>query len=176
MKRKPYGRRGPYASRRPIAERFWERVDKSDEGGCWLWTGTKDRHGYGRLTVADDHATTKAHRVAWELTHGAVPAGLSVLHKCDTPACVRPSHLFVGTQTDNMKDAAQKGRLRLPKQRFGADHPNSKLTSDQAREVYQPVRAGHSKNQLSKQFGVDRNVIRNIAARRSYVAATEEVA
>jgi hypothetical protein len=97
------------ARRRPLAERFWSHVDTSGE--CWLWTGGGNIHGYGKLRLGNKHLA--AHRVAWELTNGAIPDGLSVLHKCDVRACVRPEHLFLGTQQDNMRDCANKGRQAL---------------------------------------------------------------
>lgn len=92
---------------RTIAERFWSKANKTET--CWLWTGFTVR-GYGRFAVSTKRPAEKAHRFAWELTHGPVPAGMHVLHRCDVPGCVRPSHLFLGTHADNMADAKQKGR------------------------------------------------------------------
>ena len=91
-----------------FARRFWEKVRMGD--GCWNWTGCLDSKGYGQLT---DCRTGKkkhslAHRVAWELMHGPIPPGLRVLHSCDNPPCVR--HLFLGTQSDNIRDCVNKGR------------------------------------------------------------------
>ena len=94
----------------PIHLRFWRRVSKSD-AGCWLWMGSKDGGGYGTIATARGHAPAKAHRVAWEMRHGPIPEGMTVCHTCDTPACVNPEHLFVGTQRDNMRDCATKGRV-----------------------------------------------------------------
>jgi hypothetical protein len=92
-----------------IADRFWSKVDKApSSNGCWLWTATKDRRLYGRFW--NDGNRFGAHRTAWELTRGPIPPGLYVLHHCDTPPCVNPEHLFIGTQTDNMRDMAAKGR------------------------------------------------------------------
>jgi hypothetical protein len=92
--------------KRPLDVRFWEKVMKTD--GCWLWTASMDRHGYGQFCAGG--RPKKAHRVAWFLTHGAWPT--NALHRCDTPACVRPDHLFEGTKADNTADMMLKGRHR----------------------------------------------------------------
>lgn len=84
---------------------LWSNVEKTD--GCWLWRGATNNRGYG--VVRWNGSARLAHRVAWLVANGAEPDGL-VCHRCDTPLCVRPDHLFVGTQTDNMRDAAAKGR------------------------------------------------------------------
>lgn len=100
------GKRGPLAGI-AIEDRFWPYVEKTD--GCWLWTGRKNRDGYGYVSI--DSKPVGAHRIAYSLNVGAIPDGLFVLHRCDTPPCVNPSHLFLGTNTDNMRDASGKGRL-----------------------------------------------------------------
>ena len=89
--------------------RFWTMVQKSLEpGGCWLWTGSMSTDGYGAYTRKPYKS---AHRGSWEIHYGAIPVGVSVLHRCDVRACVRPEHLFLGTQRDNMQDASEKGRI-----------------------------------------------------------------
>jgi hypothetical protein len=90
----------------PVAPRFWAKVKVTEY--CWLWTGAL-RNGYGRF---GSPPYRYAHRVAWELTNGS-PGDLKVLHKCDNPKCVRPDHLFLGTQRDNIRDRAQKGRTAV---------------------------------------------------------------
>lgn len=89
-------------------EKFWSQVEKTDS--CWRWTGRTKRHffGYGVFRFYGRNVNT--HRVSWILTHGEIPNGLCVLHKCDVPECVNPDHLFLGTHADNCKDRHAKGR------------------------------------------------------------------
>src|SRR3990172_4237019 len=90
---------------------FWAKVNKSD--GCWTWTASKRKFGYGAFVWADSEGRIiqgRAHRFSYELHHGPIPLGICVLHKCDNPACVRPSHLFLGTRADNNFDMLSKGR------------------------------------------------------------------
>ena len=93
-----------------IEDRFWKKVEPEPNSGCWLWMGTQDRYGQFRIGGRNGHQVG-AHRVAWMLANGLIPMGVHVLHRCDIPTCVNPSHLFLGTRKDNMQDAARKGRL-----------------------------------------------------------------
>ena len=118
-------------------------------GGCWLWQGHRDRHGYGV------RGGRLAHRVAWELARGPIPAGLSVCHHCDEPACVNPEHLFVATHAENMADRGRKGRAAR-----GERNGRAKLTAEQAAAIR--ARAGESHRSLAREFGVDRTTVRDI--------------
>lgn len=94
-----------------IVARFWGKVQQTPT--CWLWRASTVR-GYGQFAYSRPGAPNVkvyAHRMAWILTHGPIRDNYSVLHRCDTPLCVRPDHLFLGTQADNLNDARAKGRL-----------------------------------------------------------------
>ena len=96
-------------TRRPITERFHAADRKGAPDECWLWEKSKSAKGYGQINSGGTMA--RAHRVAWELSNGPIPKGVCVLHKCDVPICVNPSHLFLGTLKDNFDDAVAKGRI-----------------------------------------------------------------
>lgn len=135
------------------AERFWSHVDRTGE--CWIWTAGRSEYGYGRLFFRGK--ARKAHRVAYELTHGPIPTGLFVCHACDNPACVRPDHLWLGTNQDNLVDASRKGRI-----------PQSKLTPTTVREIRAALAAGEPKKVIARRYGVAPHAIRLLAAGRTW--------
>lgn len=94
----------------PIHLRFWRRVERV-ESGCWIWRGSKDGGGYGAISTSAGMAPAKAHRISWEMRNGPIPEGVEVCHSCDTPACVNPDHLWLGTHKQNMQDMSAKGRV-----------------------------------------------------------------
>lgn len=90
------------------ASRFFSRVERSSDDACWLWTGGTDSGGYGVARAGKTNV--KAHRYAWTLANGPIPDDLVILHSCDNPLCVNVRHLSAGSQAENMRDMAQKGR------------------------------------------------------------------
>lgn len=94
-----------------LEERFWSKVNQSDE--CWTWTASKDDKGYGKIGLPGRKGWGFAHRVSYSLEHGVeLTPDQKVLHRCDNPPCVRPDHLFLGTAADNAADMVAKGRSR----------------------------------------------------------------
>jgi hypothetical protein len=129
---------------------FWDKVWIGDE--CWEWRGCRNRlGGYGRLSI--DGQRVLAHRVAWEMEQGPVPDGIRVLHRCDNPPCVRPDHLFLGTQADNIADMRAKGREAGRK---GNRNGRAILTAEDIAEMRVLRGLGWTWPRLGGRFGVAR--------------------
>jgi len=147
----------------PIDTRLWSRVVKEAEpDGCWAWTGNRDPNGYGRIAYRRP-GTAKlqpflVHRLSWELSYGPIPKGLSVLHSCDRPSCVRPSHLSLGTRADNARDAVRKGRHTR-----GERVASAKLTDEQVLFIHRRyAEGGITQKALAAMFGVVQSTIQAI--------------
>ena len=146
-----------------IMERFWNKVNKHAENGCWEWAAGPCGHwGYGGFTI--DGRSMYAHRVSWMFEHGPIPDGLYVLHKCDNPPCVNPDHLFLGTHTDNMRDMVEKGRARggsLP----GESNGQAKLTEADVLAIRADKRTQQA---IADEYGVSRRAIGYIKNRKTW--------
>jgi hypothetical protein len=135
---------------RPIDERLWEKVHKTDS--CWIWTGYKDGKGYGRIGY--NGKVEKPHRVSWMIANGEIPEGMFVCHHCDNPSCVNPEHLFLGTNNDNQRDMYNKGRGNKS---HGEQHYRAKLTIEVADLIRKMYSTGcFSQRTLAKIFSVAR--------------------
>lgn len=146
--------------RRPLSERFWEKVERAE--GCWLWMGAHGLHGHGQIYIGSVTNLTSAHRISWLLHHGPIPDGLSVLHRCDNPPCVNPEHLFLGTQKDNMQDAIEKGRFKFLAPRRGPSNNKAKLTWTQVADIRSAYIGGVTLSQLSRDYSMARATLRRI--------------
>lgn len=139
--------------------RFLSKVKITDS--CWLWIASKDSKGYGGFRFLGK--MNKAHRISWLLFKGSIPNKMLICHKCDTPACVRPSHLFLGTYMDNSTDCVNKGRTL---HRYGADNPNAKLKNSEIKEIIRLYSTGNTTlMELGKLYGVTHQAIGLITKR-----------
>lgn len=136
--------------------RFWSKVDKrgpavrAELGPCWLWTASRDTHGYGNFTVQGK--TRLAHKLSFELARRVPTRRRWVLHRCDVKTCVNPEHLYIGDGKANVRDARDRGRLKPPPS--GVNHNRARLNPDKVREVKRMAAAGIPKAQIARTFGV----------------------
>lgn len=141
-----------------LPERFWPKVEKTDT--CWLWRAAKMAAGYGVITLGSrGQGIALAHRVSWEMHYGPVPDGLFVCHHCDVRACVRPDHLFLGTQADNLGDAARKGRMKQPSRPTGESHWNTRIPDATVAAIRARLATGAHHRVIASEFGVSRSFV-----------------
>lgn len=153
---------GAIAFAEGLLGRIWEQVRKvGNPRACWLWTGYL-KNGYGVIS-AYDHPLY-VHRVVFVVFRGQVPAGMEICHRCDVKTCVRPKHLFAGTQADNMADMRAKGRGSAPPHFYGEAHPLTTISDADVVEIRR-LRSSMSATQraLAKRFGVSQSTIWRIA-------------
>jgi hypothetical protein len=155
-----------------LIERFWKKVEKTE--GCWLWQGARTPNGYGKIKVGGRDLS--AHRVSWELEYGlresGIPEGMQVCHHCDNRACVRPDHLFLGSQSDNTSDMWEKGRgpetFRTGHGR-GEQHGCSRLTEAQVLEARHLYGLGeHRLVDLAAKYGVGVSTIHDAVSGKKW--------
>jgi len=132
--------------------------------GCWLWEKGLDNYRlYGWTWY--NNKNIRAHRAAFLAFNGDIPSGLMVLHKCDNPKCVNPQHLFLGTNNDNMKDMAFKGRSCRGEINKCGRHGKAKLTESDVVNIRKDTR---SSAEIAKQYGIDQDHATAVRAGRSW--------
>jgi hypothetical protein len=168
-----------------LSDRFWPKVARGQPDECWPWTACRHAFGYGKIGVAG--RVEFAHRVAWTLTNGPIPAGLYVLHHCDNPPCCNPAHLWLGTYADNNADKAAKGRSHRPERRpvwvmYGDANPSrkypgiqagerngfAKLTAADALSIRARSEAGESNASIARAYGLPTATIWKVVHRESW--------
>lgn len=140
------------------ADRLWPRVEKRGEDECWPYAGTRTAAGYGKVHIGHG-AWVRAHRLAWIVTNGQIPAEMEVCHECDNPPCCNPRHLFLGTHADNMADMSLKGRANVA---VGSAHYKAVINEDIAREIRAAVSAGETQLAVAKRLGISKNIVHQV--------------
>lgn len=149
----------------PLADRLAALSIPEPNSGCWLWIGALMRGRlYGKVYV--DGKLRAAHRAAWAVWNGPIPSGMAVCHRCDTPSCINPAHLFLGTQQDNIADMFAKGRARHNR---GERHHNAKLTNAQALRAFRDCRG---LTEIAKMYGVGATTIARLKTGETYSSVT----
>ena len=147
----------PRETREAALARFWSFVEKCEGDGCWPWRGRVGSNGYGRfgsVALGGKH-DEPAHRVMMRASGLEIPPRWHVCHRCDNPLCVRPDHLFLGTNLDNIADRDAKGR-----QNRGEEHPLAKLTEETVMEIRRRYATGRQcQRYLGRLFGVAQRTI-----------------
>lgn len=146
-----------------LDKRFWDKVDTS--GDCWEWCACRNSDGYGNFF--HNGKVQKAHRVSYEISIGAIPPGLHVMHSCDNPSCVNPSHLSVGTHRENMDDRNKKGRSRGGSN-CGSKSGHNKLTEFSVRVIRRAVEFGVKQSSLAVMFSVHKATINDAVLRKTW--------
>lgn len=140
--------------------RFWSKVDRRGPDECWEWTGSRWPGGYGQLHLSKPRRLRSAHIISYEIHFG--PTGdLLVCHRCDNPPCVNPSHLWLGTNDENMADMVAKGRAAGHDQR-GSVNANAILSDEDVLEIRRLISLGHYNTVIAVPFGVHHSMISKI--------------
>lgn len=139
-----------------LVDRFNAKWREDPITGCWMWTASTAGKGYGQIRAPKDRGRPLyAHRLSWEIHRGPIPDGLLVCHRCDTPLCVNPAHLFLGTPGDNLQDMAAKDRHLC-----GERNAKAKLTEADVLRIYALSDAGLTAPQIAERIGlVQKNAV-----------------
>ena len=154
-----------------LQERFLAKIEPVTECGCWIWIAGRYANGYGTFRLTDERKSTTAHRVSYQLFNGDIPEGMYVCHRCDVLECVNPSHLFLGTNQDNIADASRKGRKKWKPGRVMPPWNPERLIKQRKIPLgeHQAIRdlyaSGLTGAQIAARYGVKHNAIYAILSR-----------
>ena len=138
-------------------DRFWSKVNVGQSWECWEWLASKMWKGYGQFSI--DGKNKRAHRVSWELVTGPIPYGAMICHSCDNPGCVNPAHLCAETQSYNMLDASEKGRL-LPQS--GEHNSMCKITDAEVKKIKDRIANGVVQHKIAAEFNISQQHVSDI--------------
>ena len=152
--------------------RFWSYVDKPPiDDACWEWNALLNSSGYGKISWLGQHSA--GHRVSWMIHYGEIPADMFVCHTCDNRKCVNPSHLFLGTPADNLRDMVEKDRSL-----HGERHPRAKLTDDAVRDIcenYVRNSPDRGLKHFAQKYGVSVATVSHVLQGRVWARVTRPV-
>ncbi|WP_158506136.1 HNH endonuclease [Synechocystis sp. PCC 7509] len=150
------------AEREKLEQRLWAKVEKSPDSHCWLWTGSKNKSGYGAIKVAGK--PLQVHRVVYEMSYGIIPSDHFVRHRCDNPSCCNPKHLKLGSNQDNVDDRTLRGRSVK-----GSKQTTAKLTEYEVEEIIRELQGSFITTQaIAQKYGVVRSVVSRINTGKSW--------
>jgi hypothetical protein len=153
-----------------IIKRFESFIEPEPNTGCFLWTGCISRRKDPVGSFGYKGKPIYAHRVSYLINKGPIPNGMCVCHKCDTPACVNPEHLFLGTQLDNIKDRVKKNRSGSAR---GSSHGHSIFTEEIVMQIFdERISSNSSYAALAKKYNCSRSAIAHVLKRRSWKNVT----
>ena len=157
---------------KPVIERVLDKVVRIPFSGCWIFTGATNEFGYGIVgTGGRGMPNDRSHRITYKHFHGEIPSGMFVCHECDVPSCCNPSHLFLGTNQDNVDDMVKKGRNSKPPRNphvVGSVHPGSKFTEAEVLHIREQNKIGVSMYSMAKKYGVSQSTMQRIVRGARY--------
>lgn len=143
------------AEREKLEQRLWAKVEKSPDSHCWLWTGSKNKSGYGVIKAAGK--PLQVHRVVYQMFYGLIERDRCVRHRCDRPSCCNPKHLKLGSNQDNVDDRTLRGRSAK-----GSKQTTAKLTECDVEEIIKELRGSSTIEAIAENYGVVRSVVSRI--------------
>ena len=150
-----------------LEDRFWIKVFvPQDTNKCWIWIGSKDKSGYGRLNVKN--TPQLAHRISWQIHKGIIDAKMVCRHICDNPSCVNPNHLKLGTQRENVIDCKDRKRQGDKGSTNGQDHYCAKFTNNEVRLIRMCYESGKSAREIAQVISVKTETVTAIVKRKTY--------